>query len=287
MNLSRHQLLQFISENAFGSGGRRCFLLSSDTDGRTWVAVAESMRPFPRHQHRRRPGSRGHWKERVSDPSSLDPVFGSVVSISSADDGDVCTFDADIADDPVDNSDYPIEPVAIHLSESSGRVSAAVSITSAIPEVTKDRSLLQVDTPALVSEADCFPPTLPGCKSEPSDDEFLDPESSFSSVHQQRDPGLVHARPHPVSVDPVPGLLPGFCFLFTETDDSGHPVVDSPVGLSPQLDSLDIAQKVSLTAVDSLESVFTDTSVFPMAPSTQHFLPGRDLLWPIPTLARA
>ena len=33
MNHSRHQLLQFISENAFGSGGRRRFLLSSDTDG--------------------------------------------------------------------------------------------------------------------------------------------------------------------------------------------------------------------------------------------------------------
>ena len=173
---------------------------------------------------------RGHWKEHVPDPSSLDPGFRSVVSISSADDCDVCAIDADIAEAPVDNSDYPIEPVASnhHLSESSDRVSPPVCITSAILEVTNDRSVLPVDTPALVSEPDCFPPTLPDCRSEPSDDEFLDQESSFSSVNQQRDPGLVHARPHPVSVDPVLGLLPGFCFLFTETDDSGRPVVDSP-----------------------------------------------------------
>ena len=57
-------------------------------------------------------------------------------------------------------------------------------------------------------------------------------------------------------------FFPVFVFLFTETDDSGRPVVDSPVGLSPQPDSLDNAKKVSHTAVDSLESVFTDASVF-------------------------
>ena len=130
---------------------------------------------------------------------------------------------------------------------------------------------MHADTLALVSEPGCFPPTLPDCKSEPSDDEFpLAPVSPFSSVKLERDPELAHPRPHSDSVDPVPGLLPGFSSLFTETDDSGCPVVDSLVGLSPQLESLDNAQKVSLTVVDSLGSVFTDTSVFPMAPSTQH-----------------
>ena len=242
MNLSRYQLFQFFSEIAFGSGGRRRFLLSSDTDGRTWVTVAAlflvatigvGLVPVVT--------GKGH----VPDPTSLDPGFGSVVSISSADDCDVRTFDVDTAGAPVDTSDCPIESVASnHLSESSDKVSAAVGIASTILDVKKDRSFLQVDTPAFVSEPECSPPTLPDC--EPCDDEFLDPESSFSSVNLQRDPGLVHARPHSVSVDPFPGLLPGFCFLSTEIDDSGYPVVDSLVGLSAPLDSLDNAQKVSL-----------------------------------------
>ena len=95
----------------------------------------------------------------MPDSSSLDPGSGSVVSISSADDGDACTIDADIAEAPVDISDCPIEPVASnhHFSESSDRVSAAVGITSATSEVTNDRSLLPVNTPALVCEPDCSP----------------------------------------------------------------------------------------------------------------------------------
>ena len=64
--------------------------------------------------------------------------------------------------------------------------------------------------------------------------------------------------------------FPVFSFQFSETDDSGCPVVDSAVGLSPPLDSLNIAQKVSLTVADSQGSVFTDPSVFLMVPSTQH-----------------
>ena len=132
--------------------------------------------------HRRRPGSRGHLTEHVPNPTSLDPGLVSVVSISSADDCDVHTFEVDIAGAPVGTSDCPIESVASnHLSESSDRVFAAVGLTSTVPDVKKDRSFLQVDTLALVSEPDCFPPTHPDCKCEPSDDEFLDPESSFLS----------------------------------------------------------------------------------------------------------
>ena len=101
---------------------------------------------------------------------------------------------------------------------------------------------MHADILALVSEPDSFPPTLPDCKSEPSDDGLpLAPMSPFSSVKLECDPELALSRPHSNSVDPVPGLLLGFSFFFTEIDDSGCPVVDTPVGMSPQLDSLDNA----------------------------------------------
>ena len=51
--ICRQQLLQCITTHAFGRDGRRHFLLRSD-DGRTWVAVAESLQRRPRRHHRRR-----------------------------------------------------------------------------------------------------------------------------------------------------------------------------------------------------------------------------------------
>ena len=50
---------------------------------------------------------------------------------------------------------------------------------------------------------------------------FLLPQSTSNVTLGSCMPG--HTR---FSVDPVLGLLPGFCFLFTETDNSGRPVVD-------------------------------------------------------------
>ena len=44
--VSKHHMLQFISEHAFSSDGRRRFLLRSDTEGRTWVSVTQSLRRF-------------------------------------------------------------------------------------------------------------------------------------------------------------------------------------------------------------------------------------------------
>ena len=204
MNLSCSQPLQHITEHAFGSGGRRRFLLHSDSDGRTWVTVAESMRLFPRRHQRRRPG-------RVSP----EPGCVSVVTVSFADGCDAHTFEDGVGGAPVYALDCHIESRVFadtkHLSESSDIVPPLVEPASTVPDVTMGRDSLHADIPALVSEPDCFPPTLPDCKSEPSDDELpLAAVSPFSSVKLECDPELALPRPHSDSVNPVPGLLPGF-----------------------------------------------------------------------------
>ena len=48
--VSKRHMLQFISEHAFSSEGRRRFLLRSDHDGRTWVSVTRSLRRFSKRR---------------------------------------------------------------------------------------------------------------------------------------------------------------------------------------------------------------------------------------------
>ena len=43
MSFSRQQLLQCITEHAFGNSGRRRYLLRSEHEGHTWVSVADSI----------------------------------------------------------------------------------------------------------------------------------------------------------------------------------------------------------------------------------------------------
>ena len=77
-NLSRHQLLQYMTEHAFGPGGHRRFLLRSDSNGRTWVTAAE---PFLDATNDVVLAPRSLEGE-CPCPTSLDPGCVSVVSVS-------------------------------------------------------------------------------------------------------------------------------------------------------------------------------------------------------------
>ena len=76
--VSQHHMLQFISEHAFSSEGRRRFLLRSDNEGRTWVSVTQSLRRFT--MPRRRRGGPDASRTLATDPRGCD---GDVLSISS------------------------------------------------------------------------------------------------------------------------------------------------------------------------------------------------------------
>ena len=76
--VSKHHMLQFISEHAFNSEGHRRFLLRSDNEGRTWVSVTQSLRHFTRRRRRR--GGPDASRTLATDPRGCD---GDVLSISS------------------------------------------------------------------------------------------------------------------------------------------------------------------------------------------------------------
>ena len=77
--VSKHHMLQFISEHASSSEGRRRFLLRSDNEGRTWVSVTQSLRHFTTRRRRRRGGPDAS-RTLATDPRGCD---GDVLSISS------------------------------------------------------------------------------------------------------------------------------------------------------------------------------------------------------------
>ena len=207
MNLSCNQPLQHITEHAFGSWWPSSLFASKRL---RWPDVGHSGRVYAPFSSTPPTTSAC----RVSP----EPVCVSVVTVPSFADGcDAHTFEDGMDGAPVCALDCHIESRVFadtkHLSESSDIVPPLVEHASTVPDVTMGRDSLHADTPALVSEPDCFPPTLPDCKSEPFDDELpLAPVSPFSSVKLECDPELTLPRPHSDSVDPVPGLLPVFSF---------------------------------------------------------------------------
>ena len=199
--VSKHHMLQFISEHAFSSEGRRRFLLRSDHDGRTWVSVTRSVRRFSKR--RRQCGYPGASR-----------------TLATARDGD---------DDM--------------LSISSGCSLEAVQATGST-EVKSEPS-----SPAPGSHQEpAVPPTLL-CKEEvPASIPLTCPLPDSSD-------------PVPGFTDPVagPGLLDGFSFFFTETDNFGCPVVTGD-GLSPLSDT--ISHTVPDTFSGTLEGITVDSLLF-------------------------
>ena len=213
--VTKHHVLQFIAEHAFHASGHRRFLLRSDHEGRTWVSVAQSLRPFSQkrhHRHRRAASRTLDVGEKVSEADD---------AASRALDADSSVFDAATlgAGTSVDSGAIDLESASVaprtldavmRISEDDavapssldpGEVDLMVDVFSISSDSTLGTSEVKVEP--------CLEPTLPPillCKEE--EVSATSPVSRFCAP-----------------VPDTPGLLDGFSFLFTETDNSGCPVV--------------------------------------------------------------
>ena len=232
--VSKHHMLQFISEHAFSSEVRRRFLLRSDNEGRTWVSVTQSLRRFTRRRRQR--GGPDASRTLATATRGCD---GDVLSISSG---------SSLEDDSTIGCQHPATGTVEVKSEPSG--SATGSQDPAV-------------SPTQLDYKDEPPATSPWNRQLHCKDEV---------------PATIPLnRPLSDSADPVPGLtaptagpglLDGFSFLFTETDNFGCPVVTGDE-MSPLSDT--ISHTVPDPIPGTLEGITADSLLFtetdPLQPS--------------------
>ena len=210
--VSKNVMLQFIAEHAFHASGRRRFLLRSDSAGQTWVTVVQRSQRFcQRRQHRRR-----GLASRTLDSGEKD-FEGDTTSLLAS--GVPGAIPRNLDAGQGDVGECAAETQTLESGDNFS-LDDAVSISSGLtPGSSEVKSEPALDPPS--------PPTLL-CK----DEEVL--PSSPESLACAPVPG-------------APGLLDGFSFLFTETDNFGCPVVPGGDDLSPFSDT------VPASFVDTLE----------------------------------
>ena len=210
--VSKNVMLQFIAEHAFHASGRRRFLLRSDSAGQTWVTVVQRPQRFCQRRHHRRRGL----ASRTLDSGEKDFEGDTTSLLASGVPGAIPrNLDAGKGDD----GECAAETQTLESGDNFS-LDDAVSISSGLtPGSSEVKSEPALDPPS--------PPTLL-CK----DEEVL--PSSPESLACAPVPG-------------APGLLDGFSFLFTETDNFGCPVVPGGDDLSPFSDT------VPASFVDKLE----------------------------------
>ena len=244
--VTKHHMLQFIAEHAFHASGHRRFLLRSDHEGRTWVSVAQSLRPFSQKRHRRAASRTLDVGERVFEADAaasrtLDAdasVFEAATlgAGTTVDSGAIDLETASVAPRTLDAGMRDIEDDAVAPpSLDPGEVDFMADVFSISSDSTLGTTEVKVEP--------CLEPTLPPtllCKEE--EVSAASPVSRFCAP-----------------VPDTPGLLDGFSFLFTETDNFGCPVVPGDDELSPISDT--IPHTVPDSFLDTLDGEHVDMSL--------------------------
>ena len=223
--VSKNNMLQFIAEHAFHAAGHRRFLLRSDCEGQTWVTVVQRPQRFCQRRHHRRRGL----ASRTLDSGEKD-------------------FEGDTADLLAEGvpgaNDLLPDAVAPRNLDAGKRDIGDFAAETRTLEFGGDHSL---DDAVSISSGNT--PGSSEVKSEPA----LDLPSSPTLLC--KDEEVLPSSPVSHACAPVPGtpgLLDGFSFLFTETDNFGCPVVPGGDDLSPFSDT------VPASFVDTLEGEHVD-----------------------------
>ena len=260
--VTKHHMLQFIAEHAFNAAGHRRFLLRSDHEGRTWVSVAQSLRRFSQRRHHR---------DRRAAPRTLDAGerdFEADAAAPRTLDAGARDFEADAATPRTLDAgarNFEADVVAPRTVDSGARdfEAAAVAprtldagardfVADAVAPRTLDSGTRDFEADAISISSDSTLGTTE-VKAEP----FLDPTVPPTLLCKEE---VSATSPVSRSCDPapdVPGLLDGFSFLFTETDNFGCPVVTGDDELSPLSDT--IPHTVPDSFSDTLEGMHVDT----------------------------